>query len=88
MNEPTPLHKMSRDQLKVMSLKDRIGEITSKYEDEIAEFRAEATQKFGAMDDLVKSQESQIESLQQQLKKYQDAENDVQVKEDKSKPTK
>jgi hypothetical protein len=85
MDESTPLHKMTKDQLKSLALKDRIGEITSKYEDELADLRAEATQRLGAMSDMLKTQEAELEALQTQLKKYQETENDVQVKEDGNK---
>jgi len=80
----TPPHKMTKDQLKVLALKQRIGEITSRYEDELADFRANATQQLGAFDDLVKNQEQQIEALQQQLKSYQDRDENQKKANDSS----
>lgn len=82
MNEQTPLHKMTKDQLKLVALKQRIGEITSMYEDRMADMRADTTQQIGAYQDVLREQEEQVENLQAQLKKYQDAENNVQVEEE------
>lgn len=80
MNEQqVPPHKMTKDQLKLLALTQRIGSLTSKYEDELAELRAGFTQQLGAMDDLVKSQEADIEKLQEQLRKYQDAEKNQET---------
>jgi spore maturation protein CgeB len=64
--------KYTKDQLKVMALKQRIGEITSRYEDEIADLRADVTQRFEAFNEVIRNQETDIESLQAQLRKYQD----------------
>jgi len=69
---------MTRDQLKLLSFKQRVGELASNYEEQIADFRAEATQRMEAFQNLVKEQEAEIERLREQLKKYQDAEKDVQ----------
>lgn len=85
MNESTPPHKMTKDQLKLLALKQRIGEITSDYEDKLSDIRADATQQIGAYQDALREQEEQLENLQNQLKKYQETENDVQVKEDGNK---
>jgi len=64
--------KYTKDQLKVMALKQRIGEITSRYEDEFADYRADVTQQFDAFQEVIRNQEKDIESLQAQLRKYQD----------------
>lgn len=64
--------KYTKDQLKVIALKQRIGEITSRYEDELADLRADVTQQFEAYNEVIKNQEKDIESLQAQLRKYQD----------------
>jgi len=66
MNDPS---KMTKDQLKLVALKQRIGEITSMYEDQIAELRADATQRFEAMSDALKESDQTIEKLQEQLRK-------------------
>jgi small-conductance mechanosensitive channel len=65
--------KLNKDQLKVVALRQRIGEITSQYEEQIAELRADVTQRFEAYDEVVRNQERDIESLQAQLRTYQDA---------------
>jgi hypothetical protein len=65
--------KYTKDQLKVIALKQRIGEITSDYEDKLADFRADVTQQFAAYDEVVRNQEKDMESLREQLRKYQDA---------------
>lgn len=81
MNEQAP-RDMTKDQLKVLALTQSIGNITSKYEEQIANMRAEWTQAEGAFQNALKQQESELEKLQEQLKKYQEAEKDVQVEED------
>lgn len=68
-----PQEKPNRDQLKVIALKQRIGEITSDYEDKIADIRAYVTQLQEQYDDLLHRQEADIEALQAQLRAYQDA---------------
>ena len=65
MTEPKD---MTKDQLKGLALKQRIGEITSDYEDRIADMRAEFTQQVGAMQDALREQETQIENLLAQLR--------------------
>lgn len=65
--------KKTKDQLKVIALRQRIGEITSQYEEEIAELRANVTQQFEAYDEVIANQEKDMQSLQEQLRKYQDA---------------
>lgn len=78
MNEPQVPNKMTRDQLKLLALKQRIGEITSEYEDRIADIRADATQRFEAFSDALKESDETISKLQEQLRKA----NVVQVEED------
>lgn len=65
--------KLTKDQLKVIALRQRIGEITSQSEDQLADLRADVTLQFEAYDEVIKNQEKDIESLQAQLRKYQDA---------------
>jgi F0F1-type ATP synthase membrane subunit b/b' len=65
--------KPTKDRLMVFALKQRIGEITSDYEEKIADLRAEATQSFEKLNEVLRDQDSQIESLQVQLRAYQDA---------------
>lgn len=69
MNEPQAPNRMTRDQLKLLALKQRIGEMTSDYEDRIADIRADATQRFEAMSDALKEADETIEKLQEQLRK-------------------
>lgn len=64
--------KLTKDQLKFIALKQRIGEITSDYEEKIADIRAYVTQVQEQYEEVVKDQESTIEGLQAQLRKYQD----------------
>lgn len=64
--------KYTKDQLKVLALKQRIGEITSQYEDQLADLRADVTQQFDAFQDVIRNQDNDIEKLQEQLRKYQD----------------
>jgi small-conductance mechanosensitive channel len=65
--------KLTKDQLKVVALRQRIGELTSQYEEQIADLRADVTQRFEAYDEVIRNQENDIESLQSQLRMYQDA---------------
>lgn len=65
--------KPTKDQLKVMALKQRIGEITSDYEEKIADIRAYVTQAQEEFEEILRRQETDIESLQAQLRTYQDA---------------
>lgn len=67
--------KLTKDQLKVIALKQRIGEITSDYEEKIADIRAYVTQMEEHYSELLKNQENDIESLQAQLRKYQENES-------------
>jgi hypothetical protein len=60
---------MTKEQLKNIALKQRIGEITSRYEDELADLRAGFTQQLGALQDAFREQEITIENLQEQLRK-------------------
>jgi chromosome segregation ATPase len=60
---------MTKDQLKLIALKQRIGEITSQYEDQIADMRASFTQQMEAMSDALKDSDKTIENLQNQLRK-------------------
>lgn len=62
-------NKMTKDQLKVLALKQRIGILTSEYEDQIADMRADFTQQLGNMQDALREQEEQIEGLLAQLRK-------------------
>lgn len=59
---------MTKDQLKNLALKQRIGELTSNYEDEIAELRANFTQEYTSMQNVRKALEEQVESLQKKLR--------------------
>jgi hypothetical protein len=65
--------KLTKDQLKLVALKQRIGEITSQYEDQIADIRAYVTQLEEHYNEIVRNQETDMENLQAQLRKYQDA---------------
>jgi hypothetical protein len=65
--------KLNKEELKVVALRQRIGELTSQYEDQIADIRADVTQRFEAYEEVLKNQEKDIESLQAQLRTYQDA---------------
>ena len=65
--------RLTKDQLKVIALKQRIGEITSDYEEKIADIRAYVTEMQEHYDEVVRNQEKDMESLQAQLRKYQDA---------------
>lgn len=69
MAEQIEPREMTKDQLKLVVLTQRIGEITSKYEEQIADNRAEYTQQFAAMQDVLHKQEADIEKLQAQLRK-------------------
>jgi len=69
MNEPQVPNKMTKDQLKLIALKERIGIITSQYEDQIADMRASFTQQMEAMSDALKDSDQTIENLQNQLRK-------------------
>jgi predicted nucleic acid-binding Zn-ribbon protein len=84
-NEQTPLHKLSKDRLKTIALTQRIGEITSKYEDELADLRAGFTQQLGTLQDHLKDQEGQIEALQEQLRKTNES---IQQNKDNQKSAK
>ena len=75
MPQPQEQQKLTKDQLKVIALRQRIGEITSNYEEQIADLRADVTQKFEAYDEVVRNQEQTIESLQNQLRAYQENES-------------
>lgn len=74
--------QMTKDQLKALALKQRIGEITSDYEDKIADIRADFTQQYNALQDVLREQEKEIETLQK-LGKSNEAE-----KEEGDKPAK
>lgn len=77
--------KPTKDQLKVIALRQRIGEITSQYEEQIADLRADVTQQFDALNEVIRNQENDNESLQNQLRKYQDYQNaTVEPAEDRS----
>jgi uncharacterized protein YukE len=69
MTEQVEPKDMTKDQLKLFVLKDRIGQITSNYEDQIADIRANWTQAEQAFQNALQSQEKQLESLQEQLRK-------------------
>lgn len=69
MNESQVPNKMTKDQLKLFALKERIGIITSQYEDQIADMRASFTQQMEAMSDALKDSDQTIENLQNQLRK-------------------
>lgn len=71
MNELQEPNKMTKDQLKSLALKQRIGEITSNYEDRAADLRADFTLHIDAMQDRIAAQEAQIENLEMQLGEYQ-----------------
>jgi hypothetical protein len=84
MDEQQEPSKMTRDQLKLLALKQRIGEITSDYEDRIAGMRAVWTEqtegweaKVKGYHELIAKQESDIEKLQTKLR-----ESNVAVQED------
>jgi uncharacterized membrane protein YccC len=66
MNEAN--NNKTKDQLKLAALKQRIGEITSGYEDTIASLRADFTQQFDALQDVLREQDETIEKLQEQLR--------------------
>jgi hypothetical protein len=72
--------KMNKDQLKALALKQRIGEITSDYEDRLAETRADFTIQYNALQDTISQQAALIESLNDQLGKL----NETEEKEDQS----
>lgn len=83
MNQvPTPPSKMTKEQLKIMAFKQRVGELSSDYEDRITNMMADYHQQIEAYQDTLRTQEDELESLRAQLRKYQDEEKDVQVKED------
>jgi small-conductance mechanosensitive channel len=65
--------KLNKDQLKVVALRQRIGEITSQYEEQIADLRAYITQVHEQFEEVKNNQERDIEALQAQLRTYQDA---------------
>ena len=67
----TEQKKLTKDQLKVIALKQRIGEITSDYEENIADIRAHITQMQEHFEEVIRNQEKDIESLQAQLRNYQ-----------------
>lgn len=69
MTEQIEPREMTKDQLKSLALKQRIGEITSQYEDQIADNRAEYTQQFNAFQEALRERDVQIDSLQEQLRK-------------------
>jgi hypothetical protein len=73
MSQSRQEQKLNKDQLKVIALRQRIGEITSNYEEQLADLRADVTQKFEAYEEVLRNQEKDLESLQNQLRKYQDA---------------
>lgn len=70
---PASQEKPNRDQLKVIALKQRIGELTSDYEERIADIRAYITQMQEQFQDTLQNQEKDIEALQAQLRAYQNA---------------
>ncbi len=78
MNEQTP--RATKDQLKVIALTQRIGELTSSYEERIADMRADVTQRQEDMQNQILAQHERIESLQKELE-------DVQKNQDSSKKT-
>lgn len=80
MNELQELNKMTKDQLKSLALKQRIGEITSNYEDRVADLRADFTLHIEGMQDRISAQEAQIESLQKQLGKNETLQDEANSK--------
>lgn len=79
---PAPQEKPTRDQLKVMALKQRIGEITSDYEEKIADIRAYVTELQEHFNEVFKNNEAEMEALQAQLRTYQDATVEAEVPAD------
>lgn len=73
MDEPQAPKEMTKDQMKLFVLKERIGQITSQYEDQIADLRAGWTQAEQAFQDALHRQESDIEKLQEQLRKFNES---------------
>ena len=54
----------SKDELKVLALKERMGKVVSDYEEQLADFRADAPL-------AVESLKEQIAELQERLDKYE-----------------
>lgn len=81
-NMPQPQEKPTKEQLKLLALKQRIGEITSDYEDKIADIRAYVTQLQEHYEEIFKNNESEMEALQAQLRTYQDATVEAEVPAD------
>lgn len=71
MLEQTP-KKLNKDQLKVVALKQRIGEIVSEYEESIAGMRADFTQQLESMQEYVESQQKRIQELEDASKEKEE----------------
>jgi hypothetical protein len=63
----TEQQNKTKDQLKVIALRQRIGEITSNYEEMIADMRADITQTSQVMQD----------EMNRQLKEIEDKNNEI-----------
>jgi len=75
-NEQTALNaqneqKLTIDQLKVLALKQRMGELVSDYEERIADLRANITQISDAMQGRIAAQDEEIFKLREQVEKYE-----------------
>ncbi len=60
-------HKLTKDQLKVIALKDRIGQIVSEYEESIADMRANFTQQVEALHEVIESQDEKLAQLEENV---------------------
>jgi hypothetical protein len=67
MNQEQEVKKLTKDQLKVIALRQRIGEITSNYEETLADMRADITQQSEAMQEMIEQQFQEIQDLKGQL---------------------
>jgi len=69
--------KLTKDQLKVVALKQRIGQLTSDYEERIADLRADFTVEHETYNELLNKMHVENEDLKQSLVEFKEA-KDVQ----------
>lgn len=72
MQEETQ-NKLSRDQLKVIALRQRIGEIVSEYEEKIADIRATFTQQMDSIQELAQGLSQENEGLKSKVSELEGA---------------
>ena len=63
--------ELTIDQLKVIALKQRMGELVSDYEERIADLRANITQISDALQGRVQAQDEELRKLREELEKYE-----------------